>query len=148
MSNLPVKIKKLNEKAVIPSYATDGSAGLDLTAISEKTFIEGAVNYIEYGTGLAMQIPKGFVGLIFPRSSISSNTTLVLANSVGVIDSDYTGEIKFRFKSLMLAANKKYSVGDRVGQILIVPYPKVDFEEVEELNVTARGDGGFGHSGK
>lgn len=145
--SLPVKIKKLNDKAIIPNYGTEGSAGMDLTAINEKIVVDGPVTYVEYGTGLAMSIPKGFVGLIFPRSSISSNTTLVLSNSVGVIDSDYTGEIKFRFKNVGMGLNKKYNVGDRVGQIVIIPYPKVSFQVVDELEETKRGAGGYGSTG-
>jgi dUTP pyrophosphatase len=142
--SLPVKIKKLNDKAVVPHYSTEGSAGLDFTAVSEKIVVEGAITYVEYGTGLAMSIPKGFVGLIFPRSSISSSTSMVLANSVGVIDSDYTGEIKFRFKNIGMGLNKKYKVGDRIGQIVVIPYPKVSFQEVDDLDETKRGSGGFG----
>lgn len=145
---LPVKIKKLSDKAVIPKYATDGSAGMDLTATSEKAVYENQVAYVEYGTDIAVQIPEGFVGLIFPRSSITSNTTLVLGNSVGVIDSDYTGEIKFRFKSVVTMAAKKYKIGDRIGQLVIMPYPKVQFEEVEELEKTDRGSGSYGSTGK
>lgn len=144
---LPVKIKKLNENAVIPKYSTDGSAGLDLTAISEKVFMEGPITYVEYGTGLSFEIPNGFVGLIFPRSSISSNTTLMLANSVGVIDSDYRGEVTFRFKNISQLGGKKYKVGDRIGQLLILPYPKIDFNEVDNLDESKRGSSGYGSTG-
>ncbi len=148
MSKLPVKVKKLNDQAVIPSYSSDGAGGLDLTAISEKTVMEGAISYVSYGTGLAVKIPEGFVGLIFPRSSVTSNTSMILGNCVGVIDSDYTGEISFRFKNLLPAGNKKYKVGDRIGQLIIVPYPKIEFEEVTELETTTRGSGGYGSTGK
>lgn len=141
---LPIKIKKLNKDAVIPKYATDGSAGLDLTAISENVILDGQITYVEYGTGLSLEIPQGFVGLIAPRSSISSSTTLVLANSLGIIDSDYRGEIKFRFKNISQFGGKKYKVGDRVGQLLIIPYPKIEFIESTDLNETERGSGGFG----
>lgn len=143
---LPVKIKKLNDRAVIPSYADSGSAGLDLTATS-CTPVGGLTSYVEYGTDLAIEIPTGFVGLIYPRSSISSNTTFVLANSVGVIDSSYRGEIKFRFKSVS-PVGKMYKVGERVGQLIIVPYPEVSLEVVTELSDTTRGTGGYGSSGK
>ena len=144
---LPVKVKKLNQSAVVPNYGTEYSAGLDLTAISERSVIDGSVAYTEYGTGLAFEIPEGFVGLIFPRSSISSATSLVLANSVGVIDSDYRGEVKFRFKNIMFGAGKKYKVGDRIGQLVIMPYPKVKLEEVTDLDDTTRGTGGYGSTG-
>ncbi len=146
--NLQVKVKKLSDKAVLPVQADLGSAGMDLTATSEKLFIEGAISYVEYGTSLSFEIPEGYVGLLFPRSSISSNTTLMLANSVGVIDSSYRGEVKLRFKSVVPMAAKKYKVGERVGQLVILPYPKVKLMEVEELNDSDRGQGGFGSSGK
>ncbi len=148
LSKLPVKIKKLSDKAVIPKQADSGSAGMDLTATSEKLVMEGAVSYIEYGTDLAFEIPEGFMGLIFPRSSISSATSLILSNSVGVIDSSYRGEVKFRFKSIIPQGSKKYKVGDRVGQLIILPYPAVDLELVEELSNTERGSGGYGSTGK
>ena len=96
---MKVKIKKLDNAAVIPSYATNGDAGLDLTAVSCQ--IDQSGLFIEYGTGLAVEIPEGYVGLLFPRSSVSK-TTLILANHVGVVDSGYRGEIKFRFKDLVM----------------------------------------------
>lgn len=145
---MQVKIKKLNDKAVIPVQADSGSAGMDLVATSEKFVIEGAINYIEYGTDLAIEIPEGYMGLILPRSSVSSNTTLLLANSVGLIDSSYRGELKLRFKSIVPMAAKKYKVGEKIGQLVIIPYPKIQFTEVEELSNTSRGQGGFGSSGK
>jgi dUTP pyrophosphatase len=147
MSFLQVKIKKLHEKAQIPKIATNGSAGLDLVAISEKPVFEGAIAYIEYGTGLAISLPKNHVGLLVPRSSISSNTSLILANSVGILDSDFLGEIKFRFKSVIPIGGKKYNVGDRIGQLVIVEYPEIELQEVKELENTARGTGGWGSTG-
>lgn len=143
-----VKIKKLRNDAVIPKYAKPGDAGMDLTAVS-KTVDEN--NNIVYGTGLALQIPEGFVGLIFPRSS-NSKTDLYLTNHVGVVDSGYRGEIMFKFRSVLCSSGqyicgKEYNVGDRVGQLIIIPYPNIEFQEVEELSSTERGDGGFGSSG-
>ena len=138
---MKVKVKRLNEKAVIPSYAKDGDAGLDLTAISLKMDPKG---FTEYGTGLSFEIPEGHVGLIFPRSSISK-INMNLTNSVGVVDSHYRGEVRFRFKPSG-AGNGIYEVGDRVGQMIIMPYPEIEFEEVEELDETDRGEGGFGSS--
>jgi dUTP diphosphatase len=143
-----VRVKKLNENAVIPKYATPGSAAMDLTAVSEKRVVDGSVTYLEYSTGLAIEIPPGHVGLLFPRSSISSNTTLMLNNSVGVLDSDFRGEVTFRFKTLAAGATKKYNVGDRIGQILILPIPSIEFEAVTELTPTQRGEGGYGSSGR
>lgn len=138
---MEVKIKKLVSNAVIPSYAKEGDCGLDLTAINMETSLGTGHGYIEYSTGLSVEIPEGYVGLIFPRSSIS-NTGLILANSVGVVDSGYRGEIKCRFK--YIAGTNKYNVGDRVAQLVILPYPKIELTEVEQLSSTERGEGGFG----
>ncbi|MDD5650882.1 MAG: dUTP diphosphatase [Candidatus Nanoarchaeia archaeon] len=144
---MKINIKKLDEKAIIPKYSKLDDAGLDLTAVS-KTIIENeGGKFIEYGTGLAIQIPKDHVGLIFPRSSLS-NFNLMLTNKVGVIDSGYRGEIKLRFKQIRKEDSlKEYEIGDRVGQIIIIPYPKIEFEEVNELEETSRGAGGFGSTG-
>jgi dUTP pyrophosphatase len=136
-----VKIKKLDSKAVTPAYAKAGDAAVDLTAISLSKVDKDEFGYLEYGTGLAIEIPEGYVGLIFPRSSIS-NSGLILTNSVGVIDSGYRGEIKFRFKHI--PDTSFYKVGDRIGQLIIMPYPQIEFEEVQELSSTERGEGGFG----
>lgn len=141
---MKVKIKKLNSDVVIPTYAKFGDAGMDIIAtsiINEETF------QITYGTGLAMEIPEGFVGLVFPRSSIRKYD-LSLTNCVGVIDSGYRGEIQATFRKEKGVASKKYEVGDRIAQIMIIPHPLVEFEEVEELSNTERGEGGFGSTGK
>jgi dUTP pyrophosphatase len=140
-----IKIKKLHENAVIPSYSKEGDCGLDLTAISVTTVDKVDHGYIEYDTGLAIEIPEGFVGLVYPRSSIS-NTGLWLANAVGVVDQNYRGSIKCRFKAI--PNTQIYSVGDRIAQLIIQPIPKIEFEVVDELSDTTRGDGGFGSSGK
>jgi len=142
---MKVKIKKLSPDAVIPSYAKSGDAGMDLVATSIK--FDGT--QITYGTGLAIEIPEGFVGLVFPRSSIRK-TDLSLSNSVGVIDSGYRGEIQATFnqKSLSKDGQILYGVGDRICQLMIIPHPHVDFIEVQELNNTERGEGGFGSTGK
>lgn len=149
---MKVNIKKLHDQAVIPSYAKAGDAGLDLTAISVDTDQYG--NMI-YGTGLAVEIPKGFVGLLFPRSS-NSKTDLYLTNHVGVVDSGYRGEIMFKYRYIN-ATNKSvttttptpviYKIGDRIGQLIVMPYPQIEFVEVEELSTSERGVGGFGSSG-
>lgn len=163
ISNMKVRIKKTHPDAVIPKYAKAGDAGLDLTAVS-KSFDE--YGNICYGTGLAFEIPEGFVGLIFPRSSICKEQ-LLLSNAVGVIDSGYRGEVSFKFKpsmalddrqcvkvdadrlwSVAIRQNDIYKVGDRIGQMIIMPYPQIEFEEVEELSETERGEGGYGSSGK
>lgn len=148
---MKVKFRKLSKKAVTPSYAKAGDAGMDLTATSMNTVHEGThwtqYAYIEYGTDIAVAIPKGFVGLIFPRSSISK-TVLSLANAVGVVDSGYRGEIKCRFKYTDIRTGDLYKVGERIAQLIIVPYPEVELEEVEELDETERGEGGFGSTNK
>lgn len=139
---LEVKIKKLNENAVIPAYAKPGDAGMDLTAVSHE-YKNG--NHI-YGTGLAIEIPKGHVGLLFPRSS-NRKTRAYLTNHVGVIDSGYRGEIMLTFKNVDLTALEPYKVGDRIAQLMIVPYPTIELIEVEELSETERGTGGHGSTG-
>ncbi len=138
-----IKIKKLHENAVIPSYAKEGDAGLDLTCISEEWNEDNSM--VTYDTGIAVEIPIGYVGLLFPRSSVSK-TSLNLANSVGVIDSGYRGSIMFKYR--YLEEGMVYEVGERIGQLLILPYPKIEFEVVEELSDTTRGNLGFGSSGK
>jgi dUTP pyrophosphatase len=159
---MKVKFKKLIEGALPPSQSIKGDAGYDLTAISRSYDDNG--KYIEYGTGLAMEIPEGYVGLIFPRSSVSK-TDLILANCVGIIDSGYRGEIKARFKHIISTQHKHsthssftltaestgelidYKIGERIAQLIILPYPEIEYEEVEELNDSERGSCGFGSTG-
>ncbi len=144
---MKLKCKKLNPEAILPSYATDGSNGLDLTA----TAVIVHPDYVEVRTAISVEIPKGYVGLLFPRSSITK-TNMMLGNSVGVIDSDYRGEIMFRFKVLEDSRNvfkysKIYKQGEKVGQLLLVAAPKLEIEEVKDLEETERGDGSFGSTG-
>lgn len=154
---MEVKIKKLNPNAVIPAYAKDGDAGMDLVATQ---IIKDTPEQITYGTGIAVEIPYGFVGLVFPRSSVRK-TGLQLSNSVGVIDSGYRGEIQATFnkvfggerffdetKNTEDTSNDFYKVGDRIAQIMIIPYPPIQFMEVDELSESERGEGGFGSTGK
>jgi len=138
---MKLKIKKLKEEASIPFYAKEGDAGMDLTAL---TVVRNS-KYFEYGTGLAFEIPKGYVGLVFPRSSIS-NTDHFLRNSVGVIDSGYRGEVKIRMSIPTLGA-KEYLLGDKVAQLVILKLPWVEIEECQELSDSERSDGGFGSTG-
>lgn len=144
-AQVTVSIKKLESHVEIPEYSRDGDAGLDLVATS--IFLSHDYDYIEYGTSLAVKIPEGYVGLLFPRSSISK-TPHTLCNSVGVVDSNYTGEIKLRFRTADNKEHLEYGVGDRIGQLIVIPYPKVNFLEVDELESTNRGSQGFGSSGK
>lgn len=134
---MKVKIKKTHENAVIPKYARNGDAGLDLTVVSSERVDS---EHIKYNFGLAIEIPIGYVGLIFPRSSIYKKRQ-ILSNSVGVIDSGYRGEIS----AVMLGTSKSsYAVGERCAQLIILPYPSVEFEEVKELTDTERGKKGYG----
>ena len=139
-----VKFKKLNDRAVAPQKAHESDAGYDLTAISRSC--NDRLSYIEYGTGLAIEIPEGYVGLIFPRSSVSK-TSLCLRNSVGVIDSGYRGEIKLRFgidnESLI-----QYSLYDKIGQLIFMKIPNINIIESNSLSNSERGEGGFGSTGK
>lgn len=179
-----VKIKKLSDKAVIPAYAHVTDAGMDIVATRKWTDKYGNICY---GTDLAFELPEGYVMLIFPRSSVSKYD-LTLANSVGVLDCGYHGELIFKFKPALAVSeignpesdpedetwdlddeeigisipgitpyinpnayyieNKVYEVGDRIGQIIILPYPSIEFEEVEEFSESERGTGGFGSTGK
>ena len=138
---MKIKIKKLHPDAIIPKYAKPSDAGMDLVAVRMWEDIHGNTCY---GTGLAIEPPPGYVSLLFPRSSISK-TNLRLANSVGVVDPGYRGEVILKFDS---KGEVKYKVGDRVGQIMILPYPQIQFQEVKELTQSERGSGGFGSTGQ
>lgn len=148
---MKVRFKRLNTDAVIPTKAHSTDAAFDLTATTRSVDDYGN---IVYGTGVAVEIPHGYAGLLFPRSSIAKKR-LVLSNGVGICDSDYRGEIMFKFKPTLATAEQNlatydfiYQVGERIGQLMIVPYPDIEFEEVEELTQTERGDGGYGSTGK
>ena len=181
---MKVKIKKLNEKAVIPTYAHATDAGLDLTAVSVKR--DSAKDVYIYGTGLAIEIPKGYVGLLFPRSP-KRNTEAYMTNHVGVIDAGYRGEVMVCYKTRtarticdnlsdvitdfyetqpsdeerditqfvedMLkdgrnALKAPYEVGDKIAQLIIIPYPCIEFEEADELFDSDRGTNGHGSTGR
>lgn len=140
---MKVKVKKLHPNAIIPNYAREGDAGMDLTITTIEA--ENGID-ITYGFGIAIQIPEDHVGLIFPRSSIRKKDIL-LSNSVGVIDSGYRGEIQATFKKTDGFNSDKYRVGDRAAQIIILPIPYIEYCEVDELSTTDRGIGGFGSTG-
>ena len=181
---MKIKIKKLNDKAVIPTYAHAADAGLDLTATSIKR--DFGKDVFIYGTGLAIEIPEGYVGLVFPRSS-NRNTDAYMTNHVGVIDAGYRGEVMVCYKNRtatvirdnledvitdfyetqpsnteidydglvenMLDDGRRvtktpYEVGDRIAQLIIIPYPHIEFEEVDELSDTDRGANGHGSTGR
>jgi dUTP pyrophosphatase len=144
---LSVKVKKLVENAVIPKYSKEDDAGMDLTITS---IISETTTDVTYGFGVALEIPKGFVGLVFPRSSVRKYD-LSLSNCVGVIDSGYRGEIQATFRKtnwLKGDNSEKYQVGDRGAQIMIIAYPQIEFVESDNLSESDRGEGGFGSTGK
>ena len=138
---MKVKIKKIHPEATIPSYAKPGDAGMDLTAVDVST---PGGKHITYHTGLAIEIPEGYVGLLFPRSSVYK-TGQTLSNCVGVIDSGYRGEIMLKYA--LSPYGLDYQIGERVGQLIIMPYPHVEFVEENELTQTERGEGGYGSTG-
>lgn len=174
MKQLEVKFKKLVDGAKEPSYAHNTDAGMDLYATSRKVDEYG--NTV-YGTGIAVEIPKGYAAFIFPRSS-NSKKALLLANSVGIIDSGYTGEIVLKYRSTTCGIrlcklidrirfflfgtfdsdrllvsyfhdiNREYKIGDRIGQMVIMPYPRVMLIQVPELGNSERGSNGFGSTGE
>ncbi len=141
-----VKIKKLNENATIPSYGTEYAAGADLYACIDEniTIAAGKTEFIH--TGLAMEIPDGLVGLVYARSGMACKKGVAPANKVGVIDSDYRGEI---IVALHNHSDEPLTVcsGDRIAQIVYAPYYQARFSEVDELNDSVRGAGGFGSTG-
>ena len=141
---MKVRFKKLTENAVMPRKAHPTDAGFDLTCTSVQEDMRH--NCVSYGTGLAVGIPDGFVGLIFPRSSVYKED-LDLTNAVGVIDSSYRGEVMAKFRILQPHTHR-YTIGDRIGQMIIMPYPEVEWEEAEELSDSDRGTGGYGSSGR
>jgi dUTP pyrophosphatase len=142
MSNVVLNIKKNSPIATLPKYMQEGDCGMDLVAISCSLDEYG--NYV-YDTGIAIKVPEGHMGLLMARSSISKYD-LVLSNSLGLIDKSYTGSLIFKFKPLK-DKPKVYSVGDRIGQLVIAPCATVTLNQVDELEKTARGQNGFGSSG-
>ena len=138
---MKVKFKKLNPAAKAPFQGTAGSAGFDLYAVSKEQVDE---YHTRFGTGLAVEIPPGHVGLIFPRSSCYK-AGMLLSNCVGVIDSDYRGEITAVF--IGTSKEQCYNVGDRICQMIVMPFPAVEYVQTEELSRTERGAGGYGSTG-
>jgi dUTP pyrophosphatase len=143
-TSVKVKVKRLHKDAVIPRYATSGSAAVDLHSTVSGTLLPRERAIIP--TGISVQIPEGHVGLIFPRSGNAANHGITLTNAVAVIDSDYRGEVK------VLLVNHGFrpfeiNVGDRIAQMMILPYPTVEFVDTDELTDTERGSGGFGSTG-
>ena len=141
---MKIKVKRLNELAMLPTKAHATDAGFDLYATSKTYDNDGNV---VYGCGLALEIPEGYMGLMFPRSS-NAKKSLLLSNSVGVIDAGYRGEVTAKFKRLYPISQGEYAIGERFAQLIVMPIPAVEFEEAEELSESERGAGGYGSSGK
>ena len=143
---MKVRLKKLDERAAVPTYGSEFSAGADLYACLAEDMIIAAGETVLVHTGIAMEIPEGYVGLIYARSGLATKRGLAPANKVGVIDSDYRGEI-------MVALHNHGSIpqtighGERIAQMVIAPFLKADYEIAEELEDTVRGAGGFGSTG-
>ena len=141
------------DDAIINNYAKDGDGGIDLVAVSKEYDSDGNV---VYGTGLAFEIPYGYVGLLFPRSS-NAKQEIILSNSVGVIDSGFRGQVIMKFKPIVTYIQTgaiknqdiiNYNIGDKIGQLIIMPYPQVKLIEVTELSDSDRGTGSYGSTGK
>ena len=147
--SMKVRIKKLSENAVVPTYGTDYAAGADLYACLDEKIEIAPLETKMVGTGIAMEIPDGYVGLVFARSGLACKKGLAPANKVGVIDSDYRGEIKVALHNHNGQGDAlAIENGERIAQIAIVPYLKAQFEVAESLDETDRGENGFGSTGK
>lgn len=142
-----VKIKKLNENAIVPSKGSEYAAGVDLYACTSASIVIAPHQTVKVGTGLAIELPHGTFGAIFARSGLATKNGLRPANCVGVCDEDYTGEY---IVALHNDTDIPQTINpmERIAQLVIVPYLPIEFEEVDELTETKRGDGGFGSSGK
>ena len=141
-----VRIKKLNDNAKIPTYGTDFAAGADLYACIDDvtTIASGETKLIK--TGIALEVPAGYAGLIYARSGLASKKGLAPANKVGVVDSDYRGEVMVALHNHS-SEDKTIEPNERIAQFVIAPYLKAEFEEVDSLDDTTRGSGGFGSTG-
>lgn len=141
-----VNIKRLNENAIIPKYGTEFAAGADLYACENEDIIIAPHETVLIKTGIALEIPVGYAGLIYARSGLASKKGLAPANKVGVVDSDYRGEVMVALHN-HTNVEQTISKNERVAQLVITPFLKVSFNEVEELSDTVRGSGGFGSTG-
>lgn len=145
---MKVRIKKLSDKAIVPTYGTDFAAGADLYSCLEESVSIAPGETVMIGTQIAMEIPTGYVGLVFARSGLACKKGIAPANKVGVIDSDYRGEIKVALHNHNGSGEPiEINSGERIAQISIVPYLKAEFELSESLDDTERGEKGFGSTG-
>lgn len=144
---MKVKIKKLCDNAVMPTKAHATDAGFDLYCTSKE--VDWDKRQIICHTGLAFEIPVGYVGLLFPRGSVS-NKPLIMSDSIGVINAGCREEVtaKFNITDMRQSGMNHYQVGNKVAQIIIIPYPEIEFEEADELSETDRGTGGYGSTGR
>lgn len=143
---MKINIKKLNEKAIIPTYGSDCSAGADLYALTDEEISVKPFETVFVRTGLAIEIPEGYAGLVYARSGLACKQGLAPANKVGVIDSDYRGELTVALYN-QSSEEKKINYGDRIAQLVVTPFLKCVFTEADELSDTKRGEGGFGSTG-
>lgn len=144
--NIPIKVKKLNEKAILPTYGSEYAAGADLYACLDEPVTINPHETVMIKTGLAMELPEGYAGLIYPRSGMASKRGLAPANKVGVVDPDYRGEFMVALHNHSEAA-ATVEPEERIAQLVITPFLTASFEEAEELSDTVRGAGGFGSTG-
>lgn len=146
-SKTKVKIKKLNDKAIIPTSGSEYAAGYDLYACTNTPIVIAPHETVMIGTGLAIETPNGYASLIFARSGLASKQGLAPANKIGLVDSDFRGEVKV---ALHNHSNIPQMINpmERIAQLVIMPYLPVEFEETDELSETKRGSGGFGSTGK
>ncbi len=142
-----IAVKKLNENAILPTYGSEFSAGADLYALCDEDilFLPGETKFVH--TGLAMEIPEGYAGLIYARSGLACKRGLAPANKVGVVDADYRGEVMVALHNHSDAV-QRISAGERIAQLVVAPFLKAEFEESESLSDTVRGEGGFGSTGR
>lgn len=139
-----LKVKKLSKHAILPAAQTSGANGFDLVATTKE--FDESTGILTYGTGIAVELPKGHAGLLMPRSSVYK-TGMYLCNSIGLLDEDYRGEIKFKFYRGSQQRGL-YEIGDRIGQLVVIPVPKLEIVESQELSSTIRDENGYGSTGK
>lgn len=142
-----IAVKKLDERAVLPTYGSAYSAGADLYAVCDGDieFLPGETKFVK--TGLAMEIPEGYAGLIYARSGLACKRGLAPANKVGVVDSDYRGEVMVALHNHS-DKTQVIGAGERIAQLVVAPFLKAEFEVADELHTTVRGEGGFGSTGR
>ncbi len=142
-----IAVKKLDERAVLPTYGSEFAAGADLYAVLDEdlTILPGETKLVK--TGLAMEIPEGYAGLIYARSGLALKRGLAPANKVGVVDADYRGEVMVALHNHSLVA-QSVAPGERIAQLVVAPFLKAEFMQAHELNATVRGEGGFGSTGR